>query len=90
MALDALTIGDERAIQDMPVYLALRDAYWRLDNDQSPESIASVVDQLWELALRIEDGDIPQAERDVKQAQEKLAEALEARRLARGDPAPRR
>ena len=76
MALDALTIGDERAIPDMPVYLALRDAYWRLDNDQSPESIASVVDQLWELALRIEDGNIPQAERDVKQAQEKLAEAL--------------
>ena len=76
MALDALTIGDERAIPDMPVYLALRDAYWRLDNDQSPESIAGVVDQLWELALRIEDGNIPQAERDVKQAQEKLAEAL--------------
>ena len=76
MALDALTIGDERAIPDMPVYLALRDAYWRLDNDQSPESIASVVDQLWELALRIEDGNIPQAERDVKAAQEKLAEAL--------------
>ena len=76
MALDALTIGDERAIPDMSVYLALRDAYWRLDNDQSPESIASVVDQLWELALRIEDGNIPQAERDVKSAQEKLAEAL--------------
>jgi uncharacterized protein (TIGR02302 family) len=76
MALDALTIGDERAIPEMPVYLALRDAYWRLDNDESPESIASVVSQLWELALRIEDGNIPQAERDVKTAQEKLAEAL--------------
>jgi uncharacterized protein (TIGR02302 family) len=76
MALDALTIGDERAIPEMPVYLALRDAYWRLDNDESPESIASVVSQLWELALRIEDGNIPQAERDVKAAQEKLAEAL--------------
>lgn len=76
MALDALTIGDERATPDMSVYLALRDAFWRLDNDQSSESIASVVDQLWELALRIEDGNIPQAERDVKSAQEKLAEAL--------------
>jgi uncharacterized protein (TIGR02302 family) len=76
MALDALTIGDERAIPDMSVYLGLRDAYWRLDNDQSPESIASVVNQLWDLALRIEDGNIPQAERDVKAAQEKLADAL--------------
>ena len=76
MALDALTIGDERAIPEMPIYLALRDAYWRLDNDQSPEAIASVVDQLWDMALRIEDGNIPQAEREVKAAQEKLAEAL--------------
>jgi uncharacterized protein (TIGR02302 family) len=76
MALDALTIGDERAISDMSVYLGLRDAYWRLEHDQSPESIASVVNQLWDLALRIEDGNIPQAERDVKAAQEKLAEAL--------------
>ena len=76
MALDALTIGDERAVPDMSVYLALRDAYWRLEKDQSPEAIASVVDQLWEVALRIEDGNIPQAERDVKAAQERLAEAL--------------
>jgi len=76
MALDALTIGGERAIPDSSVYLALRDAYWRLDTDQSPESIASVVSQLWDLALRIEDGNIPEAERDVKAAQDQLSEAL--------------
>jgi uncharacterized protein (TIGR02302 family) len=76
MALDALTIGGERAIPDSSVYLALRDAYWRLDTDQSPESIASVVSQLWDLALRIEDGNIPEAERDVKAAQDRLSEAL--------------
>ena len=29
-----------------------------------------MVDQLWDLALRIEDGNIPEAERDMKQAQE--------------------
>ena len=29
MALDALTIGDERAIPDSSIYLALRDTYWR-------------------------------------------------------------
>jgi uncharacterized protein (TIGR02302 family) len=75
-ALDALTIGGERAIPDSSVYLALRDAYWRLDTDQSPESIASVVSQLWDLALRIEDGNIPEAERDVKAAQDRLSEAL--------------
>ena len=76
MALDALTIGGERAIPDSSVYLALRDTYWRLDNDQSPQSVASVVSQLWDLALRIEDGNIPEAERDVKAAQDRLSEAL--------------
>ena len=76
IALDALSIGDEQAIPDKSVYLALRDTYWRLDTDQSPEAIASVVSQLWELALRIEDGNIPEAERDVKAAQDRLSEAL--------------
>jgi uncharacterized protein (TIGR02302 family) len=76
MALDALTIGDDRAVPDKTVYLGLRDAYWRLDTDQSPDSIAGVVSELWDLALRIEDGNIPEAERDVKAAQDRLSEAL--------------
>ncbi|MGB6906412.1 MAG: TIGR02302 family protein [Methyloceanibacter sp.] len=75
-ALDALTLGGERAIQDSSIYLGLRDAYWRLNIDSSPPSVASVVDQLWDLALRIEDGDLPAAERDVKSAQERLMQAL--------------
>src|SRR5262249_59767346 len=76
MAVDALTIGDDRAVPDKTVYLGLRDAYWRLDTDQSPDSIAGVVSELWDLALRIEDGNIPEAERDVKAAQDRLSEAL--------------
>ena len=75
-ALDALTLGGERAIDDSSIYLGLRDAYWRLNTDASPASIASVVNQLWDLALRIEDGDLPEAERDVKSAQERLMQAL--------------
>lgn len=76
MALDALAIGGEKAIDDSAIYLGLRDAYWRLQHDTSPDGVASVVDQLWALALKIEDGDLPEAERDVKQAQDKLSEAL--------------
>src|SRR5262249_52266086 len=76
MALDGLTIGDDRAVPDKTVCLGLRDAYWRLDTDQSPDSIAGVVSELWDLALRIEDGNIPEAERDVKAAQDRLSEAL--------------
>ncbi|MEZ5829351.1 MAG: TIGR02302 family protein [Hyphomicrobiales bacterium] len=76
-ALDALTIGDEKVIDDRTVYLSLRDAYWRLLNDDSRESVASVVDQLWSTALRIEEGDLPDAERELKNAQDALQRALQ-------------
>ncbi len=75
-ALDALTLGGERVIHDSRVYLALRNAYWRLENDRSRQAIASTVSQLWEVALRIEDGDLPDAERAVKSAQDQLMQAL--------------
>ena len=38
--------------------------------------LRSVVDQLWQIALRIEDGDLSEAERALRAAQERLAEAL--------------
>jgi uncharacterized protein (TIGR02302 family) len=76
-ALDALTIGNEKVIDDRTVYLSLRNAYWRLLNNDSRESVKSVVDQLWSTALRIEEGDLPEAERDLKSAQDALMKALQ-------------
>ncbi len=76
-ALDALTLGGDKVIEDSTIYLGLRNAYWRLRSDQSRAGIASVVDQLWEVALRIEEGDLPEAERAVKQAQDALMQALQ-------------
>jgi uncharacterized protein (TIGR02302 family) len=76
-ALDALTLGGDKVIEDSTVYLGLRNAFWRLRSDQSRAGIASVVDQLWEVALRIEEGDLPEAERAVKQAQDALMQALQ-------------
>jgi len=75
-ALDALTLGGDKVIDDSVVYLGLRNAYWRLRSDASREGIASVVNQLWDVALRIEEGDLPEAERAVKSAQDALMEAL--------------
>ena len=83
-ALDALTIGGEKVIEDSFIYLSLRDAYWRLMSDPSREAIGSVVDQLWSIALRIEDGDMPEAERELKSAQDALS------RRWRRMPRPRR
>jgi uncharacterized protein (TIGR02302 family) len=76
-ALDALTLGEEKVIEDRVVYLSLRNSYWRLMNDESQESVASVVDQLWSTALRIEEGDLPEAERELKSAQDALMKALQ-------------
>ncbi|HET7210489.1 MAG TPA: TIGR02302 family protein, partial [Methyloceanibacter sp.] len=81
-ALDALTLGGDRVIDDNVVYLALRNAYWRLRGDRSPEAIASVVDQLWSTALRIEEGDLPEAERALSAAQDALMQALKEERSA--------
>lgn len=76
-ALDALTLGGDKVIDDSTIYLALRNAYWRLHGDPTRQDIASVVDQLWSVALRIEEGDLPEAEREVKQAQDALMQALQ-------------
>lgn len=76
-ALDALTIEPEGYIDDLSIYLGLRTAYRRLERDDTREGRKSVVDGLWELALRIEDGDLSDAERELREAQDKLAEALE-------------
>jgi uncharacterized protein (TIGR02302 family) len=75
-ALEALTLGGDKVIDDTTVYLALRNAYWRLRTDVSRDSIASVVDQLWSTALRIEEGDLPEAERALNAAQDALMQAL--------------
>ena len=75
--LDALTMGPAKFFDDKVVYLGLRSAYWRLVHETDIESVKSVVDQLWKIALRIEDGDLSDAEARLRQAQEALREALE-------------
>ena len=76
-ALDALTLGGEKVIDDSSVYLALRMAYWRLRNDSSRETVANTIEHLWLTALRIEDGDLPDAEREMRSAQDALSKALQ-------------
>ena len=59
---------------------------WNLDASGDKSEVAAqkettkvlkgLVDQLWNIALRVEDGDLSQAERDLRDAQDKLSEAL--------------
>lgn len=78
-ALEALSMEPEKHISDTRVYLGLRSAYWRLEDsrDDETERLSSVVDQLWEVALRQEDGDLSLAAEALRRAQENLARALE-------------
>jgi uncharacterized protein (TIGR02302 family) len=76
-ALDALTLEPEGFIEDTRVYLGLRTASYRLQGDRSRSGMKSVVKQLWDVALKIEDGDLSDAEKALKEAQEKLSKLLE-------------
>lgn len=61
---------------DTVVFLALRSAYSRLRLDRSNEAIASVQALLWDTALRVEDGRLSLAERDLRDLQRALQDAL--------------
>lgn len=76
-ALSALAIAPQHFSKDKFVYLGLRSAYWRLKHGKGRAAVASVVEQLWHLALRIEDGDLPEAERALQLAQEQLMRAIQ-------------
>ena len=76
-ALDALTIAPEIFIRSTPIYLGIRSAYWRLTNNEDIASMESTADLLWQIAVHIEDGDLSDAERRLRAAQEELMRALD-------------
>lgn len=76
-ALKALALFPEEFTEDKTVYLGLVTAYRRLDIAVEDPALREAADYLWEIALRIEDGDLPEAERDLRAAEEALRKALE-------------
>ncbi|KAB2850315.1 MAG: TIGR02302 family protein, partial [Hyphomicrobiaceae bacterium] len=75
-ALDLITYAPERFIEDRAVYLGLRSVHWRLKHDKSRAAARTAVDQLWHIALRIEDGNMSDIERRLRDAQDALSKAL--------------
>jgi uncharacterized protein (TIGR02302 family) len=76
-ALDALTMSPEGTIDNVTHYLALRSAYHRLVYAHDDEELRGVVDYLWTIALAIEDGGLSLVAQALRDAQERLREALE-------------
>ncbi len=61
---------------DTVVYLAISSSFHRLRHDDGHAARTSVRDLLWDTALRLEDGNLPASERDLRAAQQALQEAL--------------
>ena len=76
-AMDALMIEPELFGTNASVYLGLRTIARRLERARSDDDLRSTADFMWEMALRLEDGDLSQAERDLRAAQQALREAMQ-------------
>ena len=61
---------------DIVVTLALRIAQRRMENDRTGADLPGVQSLLWDTALRIEDGNLTIAERELRAAQQALQDAL--------------
>ena len=88
-ALAALMIEPDSFGVGDGVYLGLHVAAERLAAANKDSDLVDVAEYLWQMALRIENGDLSEAERDLRAAQQQLREALQRaprRRSSNGSP----
>jgi len=76
-ALDALALAPEKFTPNAGIYLGLRSIYWRLVRATSDDDLRDVVTRLWSMATQIEDGEIADAQANLRNAEEALRQALE-------------
>jgi uncharacterized protein (TIGR02302 family) len=76
-ALDALTIAPEQFIPEAGVFLGLRSIYYDLSHAKSDDQLREVVARMWAMAVEIEDGNVSDAEKALRQAQDNLRDALD-------------
>ena len=61
---------------DLTVFTSIRAAHWRLRRGGDAQAVATVIDLLWDTALRLEDGLLSLAARDLRNAMDALADAM--------------
>jgi uncharacterized protein (TIGR02302 family) len=76
-ALDALMLAPDGLFDTTAGYVGMRLAYGHLVAADTDEDLVAVLDELWSLALAIEDGNLSLAARELRDAQEALRRALE-------------
>ncbi|MBO6917389.1 MAG: TIGR02302 family protein [Rhizobiaceae bacterium] len=74
---DALTIIPEVTIPSIRDFLLVKSAREGLALAYSDEALLRSIDELWEIALLLEDGNLSLAEQRLRDAQRELSEALE-------------
>ncbi|MGJ0507529.1 MAG: TIGR02302 family protein [Methylocystis sp.] len=79
-ALEALSLAPEAFETPSAIHLGLRAARRGLEGRRSDDDLRGVADMLWAMALKVEDGNLSEAERDLRAAEQALREAM-----ARGD-----
>lgn len=75
--LDAVTQFPEEFKIDTKAYVALRVAYRMISDAESDDKLRDAMAILWDTALALEYGDLSEVERKLREAQEKLSDALE-------------
>ncbi|RWX74391.1 TIGR02302 family protein [Neorhizobium lilium] len=73
---EALTLRPDETIPNLGHFLLIRSAHQRMELAQTEEQLKDTADYLWEIALGIEDGDLSQAEKRLRDAQSNLSDAL--------------
>ncbi|WP_377297441.1 TIGR02302 family protein [Rhizobium sp. SGZ-381] len=74
---EALALRPDETIPNLSHFLLIRSALERMKLARSEEQLKDTADYLWEIALGIEDGQLSQAERRLRDAQDALSEALQ-------------
>jgi uncharacterized protein (TIGR02302 family) len=77
VALDAILIAPDQFTPQWGVFLGLRAGTERLRRAKTDQDLIEVADWLWTMALQIEDGDLSDAEREMRAAQDRLREAID-------------
>ena len=75
-ALRGIMSEPDTYLGDIVIFLALKTASARLVRDASPEGTKAVLALLWDTALRLEDGNVSMAQRDLRNVQKQLMDAL--------------
>ncbi|MBH0236415.1 TIGR02302 family protein [Methylobrevis albus] len=75
--LDTVTMHADTTIEDSKIFLGLRHGRNLVASAASDDDLRAAMDYLWEMALAIDGGDASLAEQRLREARERLREALQ-------------